>query len=142
MAQSQGSDIVITGLRGAVVLDASAASLLVEVLAVLPQHGLHPNARLADVESQLRKACANASEPPRNACADERMPGSQSGSPQTAMYDLVNSKEAAEILGCTAANVRDLARRGRLPRHRAGRGWVYPAASVVALAEKRATQRG
>lgn len=132
---------MITGMRGAVVLDAPTAALLVAVLAELPQRGVHLNARLTDVQTQLRKACANASESRQNACADVRIPGAQPVSGQTAIYDLVNSREAAGILGCTAANIRDLARRGRLPRHRAGRGWVYPAVAVEALAAERAARR-
>lgn len=133
--------VVITGLQGVVLLDAPAAQLLANLIAHCRSAGMNPNARLTDVEMQLRKACASVSDSARDTRVNVSKVGTQSDSRHTALYDLVDSAEAATILGCKPANVRDLARRGRLPRHRAGRGWVYPAASVVALAEKRAARR-
>lgn len=98
-----------------------------------------PSAQLADVIARLRRAKLALTQ--ENACVHVREVGAQDDSAQTAAYDLIASAEAAAILGCTAANVRDLARRGRLPRYRAGRGWVYPARSVIALAERRAARQ-
>lgn len=50
--------------------------------------------------------------------------------------------DAARALGITAAGVRDLARRGRLPARHTGTRWVYPADAVNAEAEHRAARRG
>ncbi|WP_111512240.1 helix-turn-helix domain-containing protein [Mycobacterium kyogaense] len=53
-------------------------------------------------------------------------------------YDVLDVSEAAHLLGCTPANVRDLIRRGKLPAHRAGNRWALPARAVVERAERRA----
>jgi len=56
--------------------------------------------------------------------------------------DVVDTTEAAAILGITANGVRDLARRGIIPGHRTARGhWRYPAASVIERAENRECER-
>lgn len=137
---------MITGMRGVVLLDSNDALYLAEALGrlsdALAGQGLRPSEQLVALRTKLAKACASASDSGRNADADIRTVGAQQDSPHTALYDLVDSDEAAKILGCTPANVRDLARRGRIPAHRAGRGWLYPAASVVARAEHRASKRG
>ncbi|WP_205848862.1 helix-turn-helix domain-containing protein [Mycolicibacterium mucogenicum] len=65
---------------------------------------------------------------------------SQCDAGQAAAYDLVDVKEAAGILGCSPANVRDLIARGRLAGHRAGRNWLLPARVVVERAERRAAR--
>lgn len=124
-----------------VLLEADDVAFLVRMFEQLPKHGIRITGTLAIFESKLRKACVDVSTRPDDTCVDVRKVDAQQDSGHFAMYDLVDSREAAGILGCTPANVRDLARRGRLPRRRAGRGWVYPAASVVALAEKRAARR-
>jgi hypothetical protein len=131
---------VIERVEG-VMLGADDAAFLIEMFEQLRKRGLNVAGRLADFEARLRKACANVSSRAENSCADVSKVGEQQDSGHAAPYDLVDSGEAARILGCTSANVRDLARRGTLPRHRAGRGWVYPAASVIALSEKRAAGR-
>ncbi|GAA2776916.1 helix-turn-helix domain-containing protein [Mycolicibacterium pallens] len=100
----------------------------------------HPTPPLADFIARLQRV-AKLALSQENTPPSARKVDAQQDSSHIAQYDLVGSREAASILGCTQSNVRDLARRGRLPRHRAGRGWVYPAASVVALAEKRAALR-
>ncbi|WP_018599662.1 helix-turn-helix domain-containing protein [Mycobacterium sp. 155] len=56
-------------------------------------------------------------------------------------YDLLDTTEAAAILGITPNAVRDLARRGRLPARRAGSRWLYPAGPVVERAERRAARK-
>lgn len=136
---------MITGLRGAVLLDSADAAYLAEALqrlcAQLPQ-GLSPSGKLGAIHAQLAKAVAYASNQGRDTSVDVREVGEQRDSRHAAAYDLVDSGEASRILGCTPANVRDLARRGRLPRHRAGGRWLYPARSVVVLAEERAARRG
>lgn len=53
--------------------------------------------------------------------------------------DVVDTTEAAAILGITANGVRDLVRRGTIPGIRDGRRWLYPAAAVN---ERAAIQSG
>ena len=132
---------MITGLRGVVLLDGDDARYLLRVLdqfvSVHASQGLAPNETLKAAKAKLAKAVASASDSGRNACVDVRLLGDQQDSPHTKPYDLLDTGEAASILGCTPANVRDLARRGSLRGHRAGGRWLYPAASVVARAERR-----
>lgn len=133
---------MITGLRGVVLLDSNDARYVAEALArflvVLGEHGLRASPTLLDAEARLRKAAVGASDSTRSASGV----GGHLSSSHSGMYDLVDSVEAARILGCTPQNVRDLARRGRLPAHRAGRGWVYPAQAVAERAERQAAKRG
>lgn len=124
-----------------VLLEAADAQYLLDALDALLQDGRRPAPRLADFIARLRRSAEKLAPTQDDTCAHVRKVGVQQDSVHTALYDLVDSAEAAAILGCTPANVRDLARRGRLPRHRAGGRWVYPAASVVALAERRATRK-
>lgn len=125
-----------------VLLEAPDARYLLDALDALLQGGRRPSPRLADFIARLRRSAENLTPAQDISCAGVRRVDLRRDSEHIALYDLVDSAEAAAILGCTSANVRDLARRGRLPRHRAGRGWVYPARSVVELAEKRAAKRG
>jgi hypothetical protein len=131
---------VIERVNG-VLLEAADARYLLDALDALLQDGRRPSPRLADFIARLRRTAGKLAPTQENTCADVSKVGAQQDSSHTALYDLVDSGEAAAILGCTSANVRDLARRGRLPRHRAGGRWVYPAASVEALAERRAAKR-
>lgn len=137
---------MITGLRGVVLLDSNEARYVAEALArflvVLGEHGLRASPTLLDAEARLRKAAVGASDSTRSASGGASGVGGHLSSSHSGVYDLVDSVEAAAILGCTPANVRDLARRGRLPAHRAGRGWVYPAQAVAERAERQAAKRG
>ncbi|WP_373938514.1 helix-turn-helix domain-containing protein [Rhodococcus qingshengii] len=45
-------------------------------------------------------------------------------------HDLISTTEAGAILGCSAANVRDLAKRGRLDGQLVGGRWLVTAESV------------
>ena len=54
--------------------------------------------------------------------------------------DVLDTDEAAAVLGISPAGVRDLARRGRLPAKRAGKRWLLAAAPVVARAERNASR--
>ena len=136
---------MITGLRGAVLLELPDATFLADALdhdfQALQSCGIQPSARLADFHQRLAKAVASASQPTGNTLAHASKVDTQQDSGHIALYDLVDTNGAAAIIGCTDSNVRDLGRRGRIPRHRAGRGWVYPAASVVSYAESRAAKR-
>ncbi|AFM16989.1 hypothetical protein Mycch_2206 [Mycolicibacterium chubuense NBB4] len=124
-----------------VVLEAVDAKYLLDALDVLLQ-GRRASPRLADFIDRLRRTAEKLSPAQENTHATVREIGGPHDSGHAGLYDLVDSSEAARILGCTPANVRDLARRGRLPRHRAGGRWLYPARSVAALAERRAATRG
>jgi Helix-turn-helix domain len=130
---------VIERING-VLLAPPDAQYLLDALDALLQ-GRNPTPRLADFIERLRRIAGKLASTQENTCVGVRKVGAQRDSDHTALYDLVDSGEAAAILGCTPANVRDLARRGRLPRHRAGGRWVYPAASVEAFAAKRAAKR-
>jgi hypothetical protein len=129
---------VIERVAGVLLGPEDAQYLLAALDALLQDR--RASGKLTDFIARLRRAETLASAQVI-ACADARKVDTQQDSDHLGLYDLVDTAEAAAILGCTPANVRDLARRGRLPRHRAGRGWVYPARSVVVLAEKRAAQR-
>lgn len=47
-------------------------------------------------------------------------------------HEFVDTVTAAQVLGCTPANVRDLARRGTLPARRIGNRWLVSADAVHA----------
>jgi excisionase family DNA binding protein len=63
------------------------------------------------------------------------------GSVHHATYDLMDTAEAAAILGITPGGVRYLADAGRIPAHRAGGRRLYPARAVVERAERQAARR-
>lgn len=56
---------------------------------------------------------------------------------ETVEYEQITSAEAAEILGCGDANVRALARTGRLPGARRGGIWTFNRCDVVAFRDYR-----
>lgn len=131
---------MITQVNGLLLAPDDARYLLDALDALLSDRRASP--RLADFVARLRRSAGKLASTQENTCVDVSIVGAQQDSAHTAAYDLVDSGEAARILGCTPANVRDLARRGRLPRHRAGGRWVYPARSVEGLATERAAKRG
>ena len=100
-----------------------------------------PSAQLDRFIGQLRKSVARASDTAATCRVDARKVGSQQDSVHTARYDLLDTGEAAGILGIGPNGVRDLVRRGKLPAHRAGGRLLLPALPVVERAERRAAQR-
>lgn len=52
-------------------------------------------------------------------------------------HEHVDTAEAARIIGCSAANVRDLCRRGVLPSRRSGHRWLPYAHAVQQYADYR-----
>ena len=101
-----------------------------------------PTAQLADFIDWLRsRADAAADVAAHIADGNARSIARQPDSPDYRPYDLLDTAEAAAICGVTGGGVRDLARRGRLPAHRAGGRWLFPAVAVVAYAERRAARR-
>lgn len=102
---------------------------------------MHPSPRLVDFARRLRKSCAALTPAQENGRNHLRHVHSEPEVSDHRAYDLVDTDEAARLLGCSAANVRDLIRRGKLPAHRAGRGYVLPARAVVERAERKAGRR-
>lgn len=100
-----------------------------------------PSARLDQFIGQLRKTVARVSDTGALSDVDARKIGAHHVSADTARYDLVDTAEAASILGCTASNVRDLVRRKVLPAYSAGGRRLIPAAAVVSRAERRTARK-
>lgn len=139
MAATQGPIVVIESVSG-VLLSPEDARYALEAIEVLLD-GRRPTAALSDFIDRLRKTTAKT-----GVCDDERQKyarkfGNQQDSLHHGVYDL-DTGQAAAILGITPNGVRDLARRGVLPSHRAGGRWLYPAAPVVQRAERLAAKRG
>lgn len=96
-----------------------------------------PSPQLSVFIDRLRKTVAKSGVSNVGAGADARDVGVQPDSVDHAPYDVLDTDEAAAVLGITANGVRDLARRKAIPAHRAGGRWLYPAAAVVARAERK-----
>lgn len=137
-----------------VYLDAYDVAFVVEALDHLAQLIAGPTpARLESVTAKLRRhANSLAALAVDNSGADPRQsakPPAQTASVRALQRDSVQAGrhvmgtgQAARCLGVTPNAVRDLARRGRLEARRTGTRWQFDAAGVVALAERRAAQRG
>jgi hypothetical protein len=103
--------------------------------------GRRPSAELAAFIDRLGRTVATTGVSSRDTGTQARQVGSGDNSGQPAMYDVLDTAEAAAILGITTNGVRDLARRGVLPAKRAGGRWLYGAHAVVSRAERRAANR-
>lgn len=101
------------------------------------QSGKTPTARLEAVVARLRKTDAKTDVSGRDTSADVRKLGTQVDSMHHAWYVVIDTIEAAKILGVSPAGARDLARRGKLRARNANGRWLFDAASVVERAEKR-----
>lgn len=123
-----------------VLIEADDARFLLAALEALLV-GRRPSARLSVFIERLRRSAATLTPAQGNSYGGVRDFGAEPDSGVFGTYDLVDSGEAARILRIGRAGARDLARRGRLPAHRAGGRWLYPARSVLALAEQRAAKR-
>ena len=122
-----------------VLLDASDADYLARAVKLLAafldaKEGSQPSSRLVDLERRLSRASSDAT----RSTTGGYVSGAKDSADRDALsaYEFVDTERAANILGCTPGNVRDLARRGRLPAVRSGGRWLYPAAAVVARAER------
>jgi Helix-turn-helix domain len=101
-----------------------------------------PSAQLADFIARFRRTAVKSGVSSAKTGVDASKFGIQQDSAHHAPYDVLDSGQAAAIIGITASGVRDLARRKAIPAHRAGGRWLYPAPAVVAYAERRAARRG
>ncbi|MCW2685513.1 MAG: hypothetical protein JWR37_403 [Mycobacterium sp.] len=113
------------------------ARLLADVLDTACRQ-MRPAARVADLARRLRLTVDSSS-----ASANRTQTG-RAGSPDPGdirAYDLLGPAEVAAVLGCSVSNVRYLRRRGLLPAHRAGSRYLFPAATVVARAERIAARK-
>ncbi|WP_328856362.1 helix-turn-helix domain-containing protein [Williamsia herbipolensis] len=101
---------------------------------LLEQNGQRPTARLTAL---IAKYGAYASQIGPNASRNARNVAQQPDSVNSEAYAVIDTAEAARILGISPNGVRDRARRGSIPARRAGGRWIYPAATIIDLAERR-----
>lgn len=122
-----------------VLLGADDARTLADALdvfaKVLAERGSRPTAKLDDLRRRLSRASTRVSR--LDTHANARSIAAEPDSGVDLGYELIDSAQAARILGISADGVRDLARRGRLPVVRAGGRWLFAAAGVVERAERR-----
>lgn len=134
--EASGGCVVIEVAAG-VHLSVADVRVLLDVLDAAAVHA-DPGPRAAHVIRQLRKSVERLTHTTRNAQSSVTF---DPESVQHAAYDLVDTAEAAAILGITPGGVRYLADAGRIPAHRAGGRWLYPARAVVHRAERQAARR-
>lgn len=127
---------MITHLRGALLEadDLDYVCRAMELLeSVLVKQHCTPTARLRSVTAKLREtqALLASEHQTQDGCA-----ASSAESWNAAGHASISTAEAARILGCSLANVRDLVSRGRLPAERVGGRWAIDLAAVVRRAEQ------
>lgn len=130
---------MITRVTG-VLLDPDDARYLADLLDHLCRT-TRPSARLTHLAGRLRKSCASLTSTQENGPNHLRDVHIEADPSDHRPYDLLDTDEAARLLGITPAGVRDLIRRGRLTAHRAGRGYLLPARLVVERADRKAARR-
>jgi excisionase family DNA binding protein len=115
----------------AVMLSPAAVRTVVAGLRALEQLGRTRGARLTPA---LQAICAQLDEAaaPTDAGTDAHASTSVPAAPWLPLsaHDLLSSEEAADLLGCSPGNVRDLLRRGALPGHRTGGRWLLEREAV------------
>ena len=120
------------------VLDPDSTDFLVRALEMLTEllraRGAEPTAKLAAMTDELRTGAIAGAKRPKSGVSARFVDG-ESVSEHTPWHAILDSRRAADILGITPNGVRDLARRGSLPAHRAGREWMFDAAAVIRRAE-------
>ncbi|QUD82094.1 helix-turn-helix domain-containing protein [Gordonia polyisoprenivorans] len=102
---------------------------------VLAERHSRPSPRLLHLRTQLTRANTRVSG--RDTHADARKLAAQQDSGAHFAYELLDTGQAAEIIGISADGVRDLARRHRIPARKAGGRWVYPASAIAIYASTR-----
>lgn len=122
-----------------VVLDDHDADYLARALdllrSLMPAAGMKPTQRLESMIDQLRGTGAETGATRPKTDANARVVDTEHDSAHSAWHAVIDTGEAAGILGITPNGVRDLARRKSLPARRTGRGWLLDAAAVVRRAE-------
>jgi len=120
----------------AVLISPVTARTLVAALRAMEQlyrtRGARLTPALRSIVAQLDEAAAPTELPtgaPTDVDASTPVPRGQ-WLPLSA-HDLLTADEAADLLGCTPNNVRDLARRGALPGHRTGGRWLLERDAVA-----------
>ena len=99
---------------------------------------VRPDARAANVIRQLRSTNDHLMRATGGRPSGKHLPLDGN---HHAAYDLVDTAEAAAILGISPGGVRYLAEAGRIPAHRAGGRWLYPAEAVIERAERKSAGR-
>ena len=121
-----------------VMLDPESADFLVRALELLAEtyrgRGIAPSAKLIEVTEQLRSG-ANAGATQAISGTRSRFVDGQDIPTHDHWHAILNSRQAADILGITPNGARDLARRRTLPARRAGREWLFDATAVIRRAE-------
>lgn len=82
--------------------------------------------KMRRIQSDLVAACESQTDGGARKLAD------RVGEAPLLGHEFVDTVTAAQVLGCTPANVRDLARRGTLPARRIGNRWLVSADAVHA----------
>ena len=132
-------------LRGHVLLEPSEADYLARALVLLQQllveNRSQPTPRLQQVTAQLARCAEHGSAAGSNGSDNCRTRASDTDGGEYRDYATVTAAEAARILECGERNVRDLARRGRIPARRSGGVWLLDAGAVEARAQRQAARR-
>ncbi|WP_368834152.1 helix-turn-helix domain-containing protein [Mycobacterium intracellulare] len=136
---------MIAGLRGHVLLDEADAVYVTRALELLErllrENRATPTRKLQSVVANLRKTTANIGGCAPNASPDANYFAPQADCVDDAGYASIGTGEAARILGVTPNAVRDAARRGRIRATRPRGRWIYPAAAIEQLAERKQQSR-
>lgn len=123
-----------------VFLDEADTRLVVEVLGYLDriatENGRRPTPKVEALRHRLKSAYLTVSGRTVPDGASPSSPTRRSLLPSG--HELVDTGQAARLLGISPDTIRYHARRGNLPAQRAGGRWLYDAAAVAALAEQRA----
>ncbi|WP_176460585.1 helix-turn-helix domain-containing protein [Rhodococcus sp. 05-2254-4] len=129
--------------NGAVIIsrhDAGLALIAIDALADARQPTpLHPS--LHGLRNELEAAMMDPASADVNASRNARTQAAQmvslSAVSKSAHDHEFDTREVAELLGCTTANVRDLRTRGKLPGRRHGGRWYFASGPVIAYASDR-----
>ncbi|MCZ4535564.1 helix-turn-helix domain-containing protein [Gordonia terrae] len=111
-------------------------ALLVSLVRRCAAGGWTPSPAAESFIRLIRSVAANLAEQTRSAGSTDAS-GEVVEEPPS-VHDLVDTREAGQLLGITPAGVRQLIRRGQLTAYQLNGRWVVAAADVVARAERRA----
>lgn len=126
-----------------VYLDAADAGLIVQLIDAFGTHqrntgGRPLHGRVLALRAELSRPNARVSDLAQNVSSNVSPVGVQRDPVQSGLYALIDSSQAAAILGCTTGNVRDLARRGQIAARRVAGRWAYNGLDVERIAAERA----